>query len=78
MEKRTDRKVAVPALPVTPKKRNYKDTVFRMLYQDKSELLSLYNVVNDTHYTDPEELEVARLENAVYMSVSKAVTMARK
>lgn len=57
-----------------PKMRNYKDTVFRMLYQDKSELLSLYNAVNDTHYTDPEELEVARLENAVYMSMRNDVS----
>ena len=45
-----------------------------MLYQDKSELLSLYNAVNDTHYTDPEELEVASLENAVYMSMRNDVS----
>ena len=29
-------------------KRNYKDTVFRMLFQEKETLLSLYNAVNGT------------------------------
>lgn len=28
--------------------RNYKDTVFRMLFREKSALLSLYNAVNGT------------------------------
>lgn len=74
MEKRVDRKPNAPALPVTPKKRNYKDSVFRMIYQDKSELLNLYNAVNDTHYTDPKELEVVKLENAVYMSMKNDVS----
>ena len=30
--------------------RNYKDTVFRMLFNDKTELLALYNAVNHTDY----------------------------
>ncbi len=54
--------------------RNYKDTVFRLLYRDKSELLELYNAVNDTQYTDPDELEAAGLENAVYMSMKNDVS----
>lgn len=29
-------------------KRNYKDTVFRMIFRDKTNLLSLYNAVNGT------------------------------
>ena len=37
-------------------KRNYKDTVFRMLFQEKETLLSLYNAVNGTDYDNPEEL----------------------
>ena len=31
-------------------KREYKDTVFRMLFSDKEKLLSLYNAMNDRHY----------------------------
>lgn len=72
MEKRPDRKTE--ALSGTPARRNYKDTVFRMLYRDKSELLELYNAVNDTQYTDPEGLEVTSLENAVYMSMKNDVS----
>ena len=48
--------------------------VFRLLYRDKSELLELYNAVNDTQYTNPEELEAAGLENAVYMSMKNDVS----
>lgn len=50
-------------------KRNYKDSVFRMLFKKKSELLSLYNAIYGTEYDDPDQLEVTTLENAVYMSL---------
>ena len=54
----------------TPKaNRNYKDTVFRMLFSDRKNLLSLYNAVNQKHYTDPEDLEIVTLENAIYMGM---------
>ena len=36
--------------------RNYKDTLFRMLFREPEELLQLYNVVNGTHYTNAENL----------------------
>ena len=49
--------------------RHYKDTVFRMLFREKERLLSLYNSVSGKHYTDPEELEVVTLENAVYLGM---------
>ena len=49
--------------------RNYKDTVFRMLFSDRKNLLSLYNAVNQTDYRNPEELEIVTLENAIYMGM---------
>ena len=49
--------------------RNYKDTIFRMLFSDKKNLLSLYNAVNGRNYTNPEELEIVTLENAIYMGM---------
>ena len=49
--------------------RNHKDTVFRMLFREKKELLSLYNAMNGSAYTDPDELRIVTLENAVYMSM---------
>ena len=49
--------------------RKYKDTVFRMLFSDKENLLSLYNAVNRTTYENPDELEIVTLENAIYMGM---------
>ena len=49
--------------------RKYKDTVFRMLFSDKENLLSLYNAVSGKNYEDPGELEIVTLENAIYMGI---------
>ena len=54
--------------------RNYKDTIFRMIYRDKKELLALYNAVNGTHYDNPDELEITTLENAIYMNMKNDVS----
>jgi len=54
--------------------RNYKDSIFRMLYLDKKELLSLYNAVNGTHYTDVDGLEINTLQNAIYMNMKNDVS----
>ena len=54
----------------TPKaNKKYKDTVFRMLFSDKKNLLSLYNAINRTKYDDPEKLQIVTLENAIYMGM---------
>lgn len=37
--------------------RKYKDTVFRMLFNNKMHLLELYNAINGTNYKNPEDLE---------------------
>ena len=50
-------------------RRDHKDTLFRMLFSSRENLLSLYNAVNGTHYTDPTALKVVTLENAVYMNM---------
>ena len=44
-------------------------TVFIMVFEDKKNLLELYNAMTGKHYTDPEQLEINTLENAVYMSM---------
>ncbi len=54
--------------------REYKDTVFRMLFKEKARLLELYNAVNDTDYDDLEALEIVTLENAIYMSMKNDVS----
>lgn len=49
--------------------RTYKSTVFIMLFEDRNNLLELYNAMSGKHYTDPELLEINTLENAIYMSI---------
>ena len=49
--------------------RKYKDTVFRMLFSDKENLLSLYNAVSGKNYENPDDLEIVTLENAIYMEM---------
>ena len=46
--------------------RQYKDTVFRMLFSEKENLLSLYNAVTGNHYQNAEALKIVTLENAIY------------
>ena len=48
--------------------RKYKDTVFRLLFKDKSNLLSLFNAVNDTDFSDENDIKITTLENAIYMT----------
>lgn len=52
----------------------YKDTVFRMLFSDKHKLLSLYNAINETQYTNTDDLTVTTLENAIYMTVKNDIS----
>ena len=49
--------------------RQYKDTVFRMLFSEKENLLSLYNAVTGSHYQNAETLKIVTLENAIYMGM---------
>ena len=49
--------------------RQYKDTVFRMLFSEKENLLSLYNAVTGSHYQNAEALKIVTLENAIYMGM---------
>ena len=53
----------------SPVNRLYKSRIFAMLYQDKKELLDLYNAISGKHYEDPELLEINTLENAIYMTM---------
>lgn len=49
--------------------RKYKDRVFRIIFRDKKELLELYNAVNDSAYTNPDELTITTIEDVVYMGM---------
>ena len=51
-------------------RRNHKDRLFVKLFGDpdnKENLLSLYNALNDRNYDDPDELEINTIEDVIYM-----------
>ncbi len=52
-----------------PANRIYKDRLYKMIFNDKSELLKLYNAINGTHYDDPAMLTITTLDNAIYMTM---------
>ena len=54
--------------------RTFKSTLFIMLFEDKNNLLELYNAMTGKQYTDPELLEVNTLENAIYMTLKNDIS----
>ena len=57
--------------------RKHKDRLFSFLFGSESNkewTLSLYNAVNGTSYTDPEDIEFTTIENAVYMGMKNDVS----
>ena len=58
--------------PMTPKgNRKYKDRLFRLLFSDKKSLLELYNALNQTSYTNPDDLEITTLDDVLYRKMGK-------
>ena len=52
-----------------PLNRNRRDRLFRLAFQDRKDLLELYNAVNQTSYKDPDQLEITTLADAVFLGV---------
>ncbi len=50
--------------------RKYKDVLFRFIFRDKKDLLSLYNAINGTNYQNTEDLEINTLESHRVLSGS--------
>ena len=72
MKKRTKTKTKTKTQPVVI--RNYRDTLFRMLYRNKVRLLSLFNAVNGTHYDNPDDLTITTLEGVLYLGMKNDVS----
>ena len=49
--------------------KKHKDLLFRKIFEKKEDLLSLYNALNGSDYTDPEELEIYTMDSFVYMGM---------
>ena len=54
--------------------REHKDRLFRWIFNNKKDLLELYNAVNGTSYADPEQLEINTLEDVIYMGMKNDVS----
>lgn len=59
---------------MTRVRRTFKDSLFRMAFQGKEELLSLYNAVNDSSYTNADDLEINTLDDVMYMGMKNDVS----
>ena len=59
---------------VTVKVLNSDDSIFKMLFSDKTVLLKLYNALAGTRHQNPEDLTINTLKNAVYMSLRNDVS----
>ena len=49
--------------------REYKSNVFSMLMEIPEYALEIYNVLNNTHYTDPSQIHIMKLEKGVLLSI---------
>lgn len=57
-----------------PVYRTYKDRVFRLLFQDRKRLLELYNALNNTNYTNENDLIINTLDNAIFMKMRNDIS----
>ena len=44
-----------------------------MIFNNKEDLLQLYNAINHTDYQNPDDLEVNTLEDVLYLSMKNDV-----
>ena len=57
----------------SPGVRTYKDSIFCRIFNEKKELLSLYNALNMSHYENPDDLEIITLDNALFLQMKNDV-----
>jgi hypothetical protein len=54
--------------------REHKDRLFKFIFQEKENLLQLYNALNNTAYTNLEDLEIVTLEDVIYMRMKNDIS----
>ncbi len=62
----------MPSNSITSPK--YKDSVFRMLFNDKKELLSLYNALNNSNHTNPDDIIINTIGDSTFLKVKNDVS----
>ena len=54
--------------------KEYKDRLFKFIFKDKEKLLSLYNALNSSHYTNPDDIEITTLEDVIYCKMKDDIS----
>ena len=57
--------------------KTYRDRLFKFIFgnpQNKEWTLSLYNAVNGSSYTNPDDIKLTTIEDAVYMNMKNDVS----
>ena len=57
--------------------REYRDRLFKFIFgnpEHKEWTLSLYNAINGTNYTNPEDIQLTTLDDAVYMNMKNDIS----
>lgn len=49
--------------------REYKSDVFSMLLSEPTYALDVYNALNDSHHTDPDKVQIKKLEKGILLSM---------
>lgn len=55
-------------------KRNYRDSLFRRLFNNKENLLSAYNAIKDTDYTDFNNIEINTLDGVFFNDLKNDIS----
>lgn len=53
----------------------HKDRLFRLIFNEKKELLDLYNAVNESNYTNPDDLEITTMEDVLRKNRNEVIEM---
>lgn len=54
--------------------RFYKDRLFRFIFNNKNDLLVLYNAINRTNYTDPADITINTMDDVIFMNMKNDVS----
>lgn len=58
--------------------REHKDRLFRLIFGsegNKKNLLELYNALNNTHYSEVDDLQITTIEDVIYMGMKNDVSI---
>ncbi len=58
----------------TKANKKHKDRLFKKIFESKENLLSLYNAINGTDYTNPDDIKINTLEDFIYVGFKNDVS----